>query len=58
MTYMKRILLLSALGMLSCVAEPDFQDDYLKKGTLINGNFDFATIGTVTLNFTFQDAKS
>lgn len=55
---MKRILLLSALGMLSCVAEPDFQDDYLKKGTLINGNFDFATIGTVTLNFTFQDAKS
>jgi len=55
---MKRIILWSGLGLLGCVPEPDFKDDYTDKGAIENVNFDFSTISTVTLNFNFRDGKN
>jgi LruC domain-containing protein len=56
---MKKLAFLSAFALLGCVAEPDFtQETDLNTTVNENGNFDFATIGKVKVNFTFLDAKN
>lgn len=56
---MKKLAILSAFALMGCVAEPVFeQDTSLKPIVNENGDFDFATVGKVKINFKLVDAKN